>query len=243
MNLWPDRVPMNYLLFPYGIFYEFIPLANVHDTVPPTLFMDQLEKGQDYEIVLTTRAGLYRYRLGDIVRVVDFFQQCPVIEFQYRSGQLLNIKAEKVSEVVMLDAIKQAVDSLDVKVERIVDFTACESLTRDAAELGKDVSISSVPCYVVFLELTITGAVNLKEVQLALADKVDERLAHNHSDYKLYRSKGAIGPLELYLLKPASFVRMRNYMLDNSGSSPSQLKMPRVLRKPELVKFIWGERV
>lgn len=35
-------------------------------------------------MVLTTPNGLYRYRLGDVVRVVDFYNQCPIVEFLYR---------------------------------------------------------------------------------------------------------------------------------------------------------------
>ena len=44
----------------------------------------QVEKNKDYELVITNAGGFYRYRFGDVVKVVDFYNQCPVIEFQYR---------------------------------------------------------------------------------------------------------------------------------------------------------------
>jgi hypothetical protein len=41
--------------------------------------------------VLTNVSGLYRYRLGDVVRVTDFENQCPVVEFLYRCVIILII--------------------------------------------------------------------------------------------------------------------------------------------------------
>ncbi|XP_055349268.1 uncharacterized protein LOC129596108 [Paramacrobiotus metropolitanus] len=243
INLWPFRSSVNYILWPCGIFWEFIPLENVTDTNPKTYFMDQVKKGETYEAVLTTPAGLYRYRLGDVVKVVDFYNQCPVIEFQYRSGQLLNIKAEKVSEVVMLDAIKEVITTVDYSIDRVVDFTACESLARDTANIPDVVAKSSTPCYVVFLELSIDGDCDLLALQKEFSEKLDETLRKNHSDYHLYRKKGAIDALDLHLVKPGAFQRLRRYMLDNSSTSPTQLKIPRVLRKTELVQYMWSERV
>ena len=49
----------------------------------------QLDVGGVYELVLTTRMGLYRYRMGDIVKVVKFNGKCPVYEFLYRSVKIL----------------------------------------------------------------------------------------------------------------------------------------------------------
>ena len=37
-----------------------------------------------YEIVITNSSGFYRYRLGDIVEVVGFFNQVPLIDFLFR---------------------------------------------------------------------------------------------------------------------------------------------------------------
>lgn len=53
----------------------------------------------------------------------------------FRSGQLLSLKGEKVSEIVMLNTLKEVVDSVDGKAENIVDFTCCESVALDALDL------------------------------------------------------------------------------------------------------------
>ena len=48
-----------------------------------TLLKVQLE--EMYEMVYTSQTGLYRYRTGDIIKIVDFFRQSPVYEFHFRS--------------------------------------------------------------------------------------------------------------------------------------------------------------
>lgn len=76
-------------------FYEFIPYGESDDNV---LTLDQLEAGKQYEILITTQAGLYRYRLKDVIEVKGFRNKIPLISFVYRKGQLFNIAGEKFSE-------------------------------------------------------------------------------------------------------------------------------------------------
>ena len=44
----------------------------------------QVEAGQTYELAITNMSCLYRYRLGDVVKVTGFHKQCPKVEFLYR---------------------------------------------------------------------------------------------------------------------------------------------------------------
>jgi len=76
-------------------FYEFLP---ENGDTREVYTLDQLEVGKRYEIILTTQSGLYRYRIKDIVEVVGFRDKCPLIDFAYRRGQLINISGEKFSE-------------------------------------------------------------------------------------------------------------------------------------------------
>ena len=48
-------------------------------------FLAKVQLGEMYEMIYTSQAGLYRYRSGDVVKIVDFFHQSPVYEFQFRS--------------------------------------------------------------------------------------------------------------------------------------------------------------
>lgn len=76
-------------------FYEFIPYGEPDSSV---CTLDKLEAGKQYEILITTQAGLYRYRLKDVIEVKGFRNKIPLISFVYRKGQLFNIAGEKFSE-------------------------------------------------------------------------------------------------------------------------------------------------
>lgn len=79
-------------------FYEFIPADEAGDDDARLLTLDQLEAGQKYEVLITTRAGLYRYHLKDVIEVRGFRDRCPLISFVYRKGQMFNVAGEKFSE-------------------------------------------------------------------------------------------------------------------------------------------------
>ncbi|MCC6840471.1 MAG: GH3 auxin-responsive promoter family protein [Flavobacteriales bacterium] len=56
------------LMLDYGIFFEFIPVKDIHREQPPTKLLHQVETGQEYAVVISTNAGLWRYMPGDTVR-------------------------------------------------------------------------------------------------------------------------------------------------------------------------------
>ena len=56
------------LMMDTGIFYEFVPVAELDDTAPRRFTVADVETGVDYAIVLTTNSGLWSYVIGDTVR-------------------------------------------------------------------------------------------------------------------------------------------------------------------------------
>ena len=52
-------------------YFEFIPESEIDSAAPIVLGAHELEEGRSYFIVPTTGAGLYRYQIFDLVRVVD----------------------------------------------------------------------------------------------------------------------------------------------------------------------------
>ncbi|XP_037081509.1 jasmonoyl--L-amino acid synthetase JAR1-like [Pollicipes pollicipes] len=79
-----------YTLMPKAAFFEFLPvvddriqeLAEIGRQEP--LLADQLQEGGEYELIVTTRGGLCRYRLGDVVRFAGYFNRTPQVEILYR---------------------------------------------------------------------------------------------------------------------------------------------------------------
>lgn len=54
-----------------GIFFEFIPADKFGQDDAPRLTVDQVELGVNYAVVITTKAGLYGYAIGDTVKFVS----------------------------------------------------------------------------------------------------------------------------------------------------------------------------
>ena len=51
---------------------------------PATLLIDEIKEGATYEVVITTVDGFYRYRYGDVIKVVGFYNKSPMVEIQFR---------------------------------------------------------------------------------------------------------------------------------------------------------------
>ena len=55
------------LMLDYGIYYEFLPMENIHDENPETLSLREVEVGKNYALIISTNSGLWRYMLGDTI--------------------------------------------------------------------------------------------------------------------------------------------------------------------------------
>ncbi|KAM9837329.1 GH3 domain-containing protein [Aulostomus maculatus] len=230
VNLWPQESNRRYLLCPRSMFCEFLPENSLDEETPPTLLMEEVEEGHNYELVVTNASGLFRYRIGDIVKVVGFHNQCPVVEFQYRRGQMLNVRGEKVSEALFLDALKKAVAQWPGA--QLVDYCCAESGILGDSTGGSD------PHYQVFIELK--GVRNLTEEQRY---KLDICLQQDSAVYKSFRIKGSIGPMRVQLVADGAFKELRKQMMTFSNTSPNTFKMHRVLRRKEYADFLLAKTV
>jgi len=56
------------LMLDYGIFYEFIPMDQYGTENQQAIPLWEVEIGKNYAIIITTNAGLWRYKIGDTVR-------------------------------------------------------------------------------------------------------------------------------------------------------------------------------
>lgn len=229
INMWPHAEDRRYLLVPRSMFCEFIPIESSDKDQPSTLMMEQVEKGATYELVITNMSGFYRYRFGDVVRVTDFYNKAPVVEFLYRQGQLLNLRGEKMSEDVIYKTIQKTVD--DWGRVCLVDYTTVES------PLLKDKATDKSPHYEVFLEL------DGKEPSPKELIKLDQNLRSASFVYNSFREKGSISPITVHLVKPGTFRALREHLLTNTQASINQVKIPRVLRVGNMADVLMDGRV
>jgi len=107
------------LMLDYGIFYEFIPLEDVHNENPKILTLEHVELNKNYAIVITTNAGLWRYMIGDTVK---FTSLSPYrIKISGRTKTFINAFGE---ELIEDNAIKALAIACEKTSSEVLDFTA-----------------------------------------------------------------------------------------------------------------------
>ncbi|CAN5782461.1 GH3 auxin-responsive promoter family protein [soil metagenome] len=67
----------------------------------------ELEFGREYEVLLTTSGGLWRYRLGDVVRVVGHDGRTPRLCFMGRADGVCDLRGEKLHPRFVGDIISK----------------------------------------------------------------------------------------------------------------------------------------
>jgi hypothetical protein len=103
----------------YGIFYEFIPMNTYGSKSQKIIPLAEVQIGVNYAVVITTNAGLWRYRIGDTVR---FTSTNPYrIKVSGRTKHHINVFGEELIIENSDSALKKA--SLATGSE-IVDYTA-----------------------------------------------------------------------------------------------------------------------
>ena len=87
-------------------FFEFVDAAGgfhlAHD----------LKQGEEYEVVVTTGGGLYRYHLQDRVLVSGFLGWAPKLQFLGRTGNVSDRFGEKISEAFANSIVQELIRDL-----------------------------------------------------------------------------------------------------------------------------------
>ncbi|MCI0486268.1 MAG: GH3 auxin-responsive promoter family protein [Blastocatellia bacterium] len=86
---------------PSEVFYEFL------DTDGNVSLMSELEAGREYEILLTQKGGLYRYRIGDRVRVTHYYRSTPCLDFAGRADEVCDMVGEKLNANFVQDCLER----------------------------------------------------------------------------------------------------------------------------------------
>jgi GH3 auxin-responsive promoter len=71
----------------------------------------ELEGQSEYSVLLTTSGGLYRYRLGDRVRVDGFVERTPSLTFVAREDRVADWFGEKLSEGFVTGVVERLFDA------------------------------------------------------------------------------------------------------------------------------------
>ncbi len=206
-------------------YLEFLPIEQIDDPRARPIPAWEAEPGRSYEVIVTNLAGFLRYHMHDIVRVVEFYEQTPVIEFVERQGQIIDVIGEKTAEHHIVEAIEAACHAVK---EQLVDYFVTPDTGRTPA------------CYVLAIEgwESEPGSEHHNRDFLRAVESALRKLA---PDYDEERELGTLGPMEMVLLKQGAFQRSRERRIA-AGASASQIKMRHVIPDPGFIRRDFMQR-
>lgn len=211
---------IEYVIIPDTVYYEFIPENDINSKNPKTMCLEEIKEGEKYEILLTNYMGLYRYRLGDVVRVVGKYNNTPTIEFLYRRHQVLNMVSEKTTEDHLTSAIKNTINTLNIDM---MDYT---TLPDNSITPGR---------YIVYMELK---NLFMDKEKYKLEAVLDKELRSANLAYDRARASRKLERLRVILLRPNTFKNIKSTLTKNDISQ-NQIKIPRVVTgKTELIRIL-----
>ncbi|HQI44708.1 MAG TPA: GH3 auxin-responsive promoter family protein [Bacteroidales bacterium] len=121
------------LMLDYGVYYEFIPSSDFDNETPKTLTLEEVEIGENYALVITTNAGLWRYKIGD---TVTFTSKYPYrIKITGRTKNFINAFGE---ELIVDNAEKAISIACDKTNALIKEFTAAPIFFSDKNSGGHE---------------------------------------------------------------------------------------------------------
>ncbi|KAK4268856.1 hypothetical protein QN277_022086 [Acacia crassicarpa] len=209
-----------YAVLPQIGYYEFIPLTRMETTEEdPAMFckdpqpvgLTEVKVGEEYEIVITNPAGLYRYRLGDVVKVMGFHNSTPELKFVRRSSLLLTVNIDKNTEKDLQIVVEEAGKLLGEEKVEVVEFTSHVELSKEPGH------------YVIFWE--ISGEAS-EQVLTQCCNCLDKSFVD--AGYVSARKVQWIGQLELRVVRRGTFQKILNHFLE-LGGAVSQYKTPRCI--------------
>ncbi|CAO2181416.1 unnamed protein product [Urochloa humidicola] len=221
-NVEPEMPPESatFAVIPNIAYFEFIPLkasgdgagcpdARYAEAEPVSL--TEVTVGEQYEVVMTTFAGLYRYRLGDVVKVAGFYNSTPKLKFVCRGLLTLSINVDKNNEQDVHLAVDNAAKILAAERLEVLEYTSYADVSSEPGH------------YIVFWELNAEAN---DDVLQNCCDELDRGFVD--AGYVSSRKTHAIGPLELRVLRLGTFQKVLEHYL-SLGAPVNQFKLPRCI--------------
>lgn len=171
-----------------GSFFEFLPASDGRNDGSETLLPHEVEVGREYYIILTTPSGLYRYNIGDLVRIEGFVGGSPLVTFLSKGAHASNLTGEKLTEHQVVAAVNDAVADLNLNL-----LSYCLAPTWD----------DNQPYYSLLVESCDVGG-NAATAQ-KLAANVDHRLRELNIEYQGKRDSKRLGVVRVRLLAPGAW--------------------------------------
>jgi hypothetical protein len=205
------------LMLDYGVFYEFMPMIEYGKENPKTLSIGEVKKDENYALIISTNAGLWRYIVGDTIK---FTSTKPYrLKITGRTKHFINAFGEELMIENADNAISKTCKNLNAN---IVDYTAAPIYISETQKGGHEwlIEFDKMP-------------ENLTEFTLNL----DNHLKENNSDYEAKRYKDMAMQLpKIHALPKGTF----SNWLKNKQKLGGQHKVPRLSNNRDILEEILG---
>ncbi|HAD12457.1 MAG TPA: hypothetical protein DCF33_08460 [Saprospirales bacterium] len=185
-----------------GIFFEFVPVHDLHRNNAKRIPLKDVEVGINYALVLNTNAGLWGYIIGDTVRFVSVYPHRILI-----TGRIAQYISAFGEHVTVEETDKSLAETAKECQATLVEYTVAPNIQADGSR----------PFHEWFIEFGTLPA-NLDD----FAKKLDQKICERNFSYKDVVSHHAIDPLKVRIVPKGGFEKL----LRASGRTGLQQKVP-----------------
>ena len=203
------------LMLDYGIFYEFIPMKVYGTKNEKIIPLYEVEKDVNYAILITTNAGLWRYKIGDTVK---FTSTSPYkIIITGRTKHYINVFGEEV----IIENTDNVINKLSSKYDlQIIDYTV--------APVFMNKNKKGAHQWFIEFKKPPSKKINLSEV-------IDYELRQENSDYDAKRFNSfTLKKPEVIVSKKGVFLKW----LEINNKLGGQNKIPRLSNEREFIESL-----
>ena len=202
------------LILDHGIFYEFVPVAEIDAAAPTRHWIGDVDTGIDYAPALSTCAGLWAYIVGDTVRFIG--RNPPRLLVTGRLSYTLSAFGEHLTGEEVEAAVTAAAEAIGAGIR---DFAVGALYPDKPGEIGGHL-------FVLEFERPVSS-----EETARFAATIDRDLSERNLDYRAHRAGGfGMRPPEVRVLRQGGFAEW----MRRRGKLGSQNKVPRIIAEPAL---------
>ncbi len=196
-----------------GLFFEFVPIAEWNDERPTRYWIGNAPPGE-YGLVLSTCAGLWAYKIGDVVELLG--TDPPRVKVTGRTSYYLSAFGEHLSGHELEEAVLAATHEIG---HTLSEFSVTPLYPDDERNKGQHL-------FVVELD-SMPDAADAKKFAAVL----DKALADGNEDYEVHRAGDVqLMPPDVAFVAPGAFAGW----MRSRGKLGGQNKVPRVLTEGDV---------
>ncbi len=187
-----------------GIFFEFVPAAEIFNENPTRLTLKDVKLHENYVLIVTSNAGLWAYNIGDTIKFVSLNPYRIVVTGRIK--HFISAFGEHVIGEEVEDSLLKAADAEKIK---ITEFTVAPKISQDKSKSYHEwfIEFENIPA-------------NLKQ----FAHRVNENMRKKNIYYDDLIKGNILQPLKIIPIQKNGFI---NYM-KSVGKLGGQNKVPRL---------------